>query len=204
MQLCHQHPWPHARRTAPLTSVAQWLSGLFGNADLTPSDLVAALVLCAAAQVRAVCLHSALEWDAGMLRVACFSPLLCAMELQMAEWCSHQPQTCMHYCFCLRLLLSKQTPFGLASLGIWLASMVLKTQCKARAYGLKRRGSCAAAQHQRRRMHIKHALAPVEDALSSIQPSEGYDGGEAGERPLPPTTDAFVLPSCSLQIPCQR
>lgn len=39
------------RRSAPLTSVAQMLSGLFGNADLTPSDLVAALVLCTAAQV---------------------------------------------------------------------------------------------------------------------------------------------------------
>ena len=32
-----------ACRTAPLTSVAQWMSGLFGHADLTPSDLVAAL-----------------------------------------------------------------------------------------------------------------------------------------------------------------
>ena len=40
----------HACRTAPLTSVAQWMSGLFGHADLTPSDLVAALVLTAAAQ----------------------------------------------------------------------------------------------------------------------------------------------------------
>ncbi len=38
-------------RSAPLTSVAQMLSGLFGNADLTPSDLIAALVLCTAAQV---------------------------------------------------------------------------------------------------------------------------------------------------------
>ena len=40
----------HACRSAPLTSVAQWMSGLFGHADLTPSDLVAALVLTAAAQ----------------------------------------------------------------------------------------------------------------------------------------------------------
>lgn len=39
-----------ACRSAPLTSVAQWMSGLFGHADLTPSDLVAALVLTAAAQ----------------------------------------------------------------------------------------------------------------------------------------------------------
>ena len=31
-------------RSAPLNSVAQCLSGLFGHADLTPSDLMAALV----------------------------------------------------------------------------------------------------------------------------------------------------------------
>lgn len=44
-------------RSAPLTSVAQWMSGLFGHADLTPSDLVAALVLTAAAQQQRRRLH---------------------------------------------------------------------------------------------------------------------------------------------------
>lgn len=45
------------RRSAPLTSVARFMSGLFGNADLTPSDLVAALVLTAAAQHQRRRLH---------------------------------------------------------------------------------------------------------------------------------------------------
>ncbi len=56
-------------RSAPLTSVAQWLSGLFGNADLTPSDLVAALVLTAAAQHQRRRLHiqNALEPVADQL-----------------------------------------------------------------------------------------------------------------------------------------
>ncbi|BDA43045.1 probable Sn1-specific diacylglycerol lipase alpha [Coccomyxa sp. Obi] len=71
-------------RSAPLNSVAQWLSGLFGHADLTPSDLIAALVLC------------------------------------------------------------------------------------------------TAAQHQRRRLHIKNALAPVEDALSGITLSESNESADMG------------------------
>lgn len=39
-------------RGAPLPSIAQWISGLFGNVDLAPSDITAALVLAAAAQRR--------------------------------------------------------------------------------------------------------------------------------------------------------
>ena len=49
--------WLHARRAAPLTSVANVLSGLFGHADLTVSDLLAALVLTAAAQHQRRRLH---------------------------------------------------------------------------------------------------------------------------------------------------
>jgi len=41
-----------AFRGAPLPSIAQWISGLFGNVDLAPSDITAALVLAAAAQRR--------------------------------------------------------------------------------------------------------------------------------------------------------
>ena len=41
-----------AHRGAPLPSIAQWISGLFGNVDLAPSDITAALVLAAAAQRR--------------------------------------------------------------------------------------------------------------------------------------------------------
>ena len=48
---------PLLRRAAPLTSVAQVLSGLFGHADLTVSDLVAALVLTAALQHQPRPLH---------------------------------------------------------------------------------------------------------------------------------------------------
>ncbi|KAL3137504.1 hypothetical protein ABBQ38_004792 [Trebouxia sp. C0009 RCD-2024] len=39
-------------RGAPLPSIAQWISGLFGSVDLAPSDITAALVLAAAAQRR--------------------------------------------------------------------------------------------------------------------------------------------------------
>ncbi|KAK9821582.1 hypothetical protein WJX81_008445 [Elliptochloris bilobata] len=39
-------------RTTPLTSIAQWLAALFGDADLTPSDMSAAIVLTMAAQHR--------------------------------------------------------------------------------------------------------------------------------------------------------
>ena len=35
-----------------MTSIAQWISGLFGSVDLAPSDITAALVLAAAAQRR--------------------------------------------------------------------------------------------------------------------------------------------------------
>lgn len=48
---------PMRCRAAPLTSVAQVLSKLFGHADLTVSDLVAALVLTAAAQHQRRRLH---------------------------------------------------------------------------------------------------------------------------------------------------
>ena len=41
-----------ACRGAPLPSIAQWVSGLFGSVDLAPSDITAALVLAAAAQRR--------------------------------------------------------------------------------------------------------------------------------------------------------
>ena len=59
-------------RSAPLTSVAQWMSGLFGHADLTPSDLVAALVLTAAAQQQRRRLHikSALDEKLGSITEA--------------------------------------------------------------------------------------------------------------------------------------
>ena len=59
-------------RSAPLTSVAQWMSGLFGHADLTPSDLVAALVLTAAAQQqrRRLRIKSALDEKLGSITEA--------------------------------------------------------------------------------------------------------------------------------------
>lgn len=41
-----------ACRGAPLPSIAQWISGLFGSVDLAPSDITAAMVLAAAAQRR--------------------------------------------------------------------------------------------------------------------------------------------------------
>ncbi|KAK9829311.1 hypothetical protein WJX72_005111 [[Myrmecia] bisecta] len=37
-------------KAAPLSSIAQWISGLFGSIDLAPSDVTVALVLAAAAQ----------------------------------------------------------------------------------------------------------------------------------------------------------
>ncbi len=43
---------PPRRRSTPLSSIAQWLATLFGDADLTPSDLSAAIVLTMAAQHR--------------------------------------------------------------------------------------------------------------------------------------------------------
>ena len=60
MSSCFDWPMPgdglmfafHACRGAPLPSIAQWISGLFGNVDLAPSDITAALVLAAAAQRR--------------------------------------------------------------------------------------------------------------------------------------------------------
>ena len=37
-------------RGPPLPSIAQWIAGLFGNVDLSPSDLAEALILTAASQ----------------------------------------------------------------------------------------------------------------------------------------------------------
>ena len=37
-------------RGAALPSIAQWVAGLFENVDLSPSDISAALILCAASQ----------------------------------------------------------------------------------------------------------------------------------------------------------
>ena len=43
---------PALHRTTPLSSIAEWLAALFGDADLTPSDMSAAIVLTMAAQHR--------------------------------------------------------------------------------------------------------------------------------------------------------
>ena len=86
-------------RSAPLTSVAQWMSGLFGHADLTPSDLVAALVLTAAAQQQRRRLHikSALDEKLGSITEASSDDppggclvTCCILFLENPEFCSYR------------------------------------------------------------------------------------------------------------------
>ena len=50
--MAHLHMYLLSCRGAPLPSIAQWISGLFGSVDLAPSDITAAMVLAAAAQRR--------------------------------------------------------------------------------------------------------------------------------------------------------
>ncbi len=71
-------------------------------------------------------------------------------------------------------------------------------------------GLCAVLQHQRRRLHIKNALAPVEDALSGITLSESNESANMGEAPtiLYCLSQTFLLDDCSekrcVRLCCQQ
>ncbi len=100
-----------AFRGAPLPSIAQWISGLFGNVDLAPSDITAALVLAAAAQRRRrknrikKALNPIMKAASNAATSTTTDQVsdLDTASVDGGEWLLAVPACCLHACFSMGL-----------------------------------------------------------------------------------------------------
>ena len=114
-----------AFRGAPLPSIAQWISGLFGNVDLAPSDITAALVLAAAAQRRRrknrikKALNPIMKAASNAATSNTTDQVsdLDTASVDEREWLLAVPACCLHACFPVWLAVGSTFAFMVSYIG---------------------------------------------------------------------------------------